>query len=81
MFGYFLLRDRSRYRARAALAAGMIVGVSFALGQEARGAHFISHDLAAAAIVWFLQLLLYHAMLAPKDASDGAPAAGTSQTA
>jgi len=39
----------------------------YSIGQEARGAHFISHDLAAAAIVWFTQLLLYVLILAPQD--------------
>jgi membrane-associated PAP2 superfamily phosphatase len=57
--GYFVLRDRSRRRARWALAAGIFTGIAFSIGQEARGAHFVSHDLAAAAIVWFVQLGLY----------------------
>lgn len=59
IFGYFLLRDTSRRRARWALAAGLLAGLSFSLGQEARGAHFISHDMTSAAIVWFVQLSLY----------------------
>jgi membrane-associated PAP2 superfamily phosphatase len=66
LFGYFLLRDSSRRRAHAALAAGLLVGLLFSLGQEARGAHFISHDLTSAAIVWFVQLGLYRTMLLPK---------------
>ena len=58
----FLLRiSRSlapRWRAgcwRRAIA----VGIAFSIGQEARGAHFLSHDLTSAAIVWFVQLGLY----------------------
>lgn len=67
VFGYFLLRGRSRRRARWALIAALVVGVIFSIGQEARGAHFLSHDLTAAAIVWFMQLALYMRMLAPED--------------
>jgi membrane-associated PAP2 superfamily phosphatase len=71
MFGYFLLRDRSRRAARLALGAGIFAGLLFSLGQEARGAHFTSHDLASAVIVWFVQLLLYRAMLAPRLSPTG----------
>lgn len=63
MFGYFLLRDASRRRARWVLAVGFLVGLLFALGQEARGAHFASHDLTSAAIVWYVQVLLYRAFV------------------
>jgi membrane-associated PAP2 superfamily phosphatase len=56
---YFLWRDRSRRRAYYALAVTIAVGVVFSIGQEARGAHFLSHDLAAAGMVWFVQLGLY----------------------
>ncbi|HYJ41882.1 MAG TPA: phosphatase PAP2 family protein [Steroidobacteraceae bacterium] len=56
---YFVFLDRSRRTAAWALAAAMAVGVAFSIGQEARGAHFLSHDLASAAIVWFVQLGLY----------------------
>lgn len=66
MFGYFLWLDRSRRKARLALAAGIAVGLAFSFGQEARGAHFVSHDLAAGAVVWFVQLLSYRAMLATR---------------
>jgi membrane-associated PAP2 superfamily phosphatase len=53
------LRDRSRRLAGWALTIALAVGVAFSIGQEARGAHFLSHDLTAAALVWFVQLLLY----------------------
>lgn len=69
LFGYFLCRDSSRRRARWALAAGILTGLAFSLGQEARGAHFLSHDLTSAAIVWYVQLLLYRLMLAPRAAA------------
>jgi membrane-associated PAP2 superfamily phosphatase len=56
---YFAFRDRSRRLARWCLATALVVGIAFSIGQEARGAHFLSHDLTSAAIVWFLQLGLY----------------------
>lgn len=67
MCGYFLWRDRSRRRARWALAVGILTGLVFSFGQEARGAHFISHDLTSAALVWFVQLALYVWLLAPAE--------------
>jgi membrane-associated PAP2 superfamily phosphatase len=72
VFGYFLLRDRRRRQARWALGGAIVIAVIFAVGQEARGAHFVSHDLTAAAIVWFTQLLLYVRMLAPKISGSSA---------
>ena len=56
---YFLWRYRSPRLARWGLATGIGVGVMFSIAQEARGAHFLSHDLVSAAIVWFFQLALY----------------------
>ena len=56
---YFVFRDRSRGLASWMLAVAITVGIAFSIGQEARGAHFISHDLTSAAIVWFVQLGLY----------------------
>jgi len=77
---YFALRDRSRRKARWALAAACVVGVVFSIGQEARGAHFLSHDLASAGIVWFLQLGLYAWLLRPalpvSQAPDSTPVGG-----
>jgi membrane-associated PAP2 superfamily phosphatase len=63
---FFALRGRCRRAARWALALGIGVGVVFAIGQQARGAHFLSHDLASAAIVWWVLLALYGWMLKPR---------------
>jgi membrane-associated PAP2 superfamily phosphatase len=57
---YFVLRNHWRW---AALMAGLAFGALFAFGQEARGAHFLSHDLTSAALVWGVQLALSRAML------------------
>jgi membrane-associated PAP2 superfamily phosphatase len=60
---YFAFRDRSRRIARWMLAIALAVGVAFSIGQEARGAHFFSHDFTSAGIVWFVQLGLYSRFL------------------
>ena len=69
---YLAWRDDEPRRARLALAIALVVGVAFSVGQEARGAHFFSHDLASAAVVWCVQLALYAWLLAPRVAVDGA---------
>lgn len=69
---YFLLRDRSRRAARWALAGGIAVGALFAFGQEARGAHFFSHDLTSAVLVWYVLLALY-AYMRPLQTEPSAP--------
>jgi membrane-associated PAP2 superfamily phosphatase len=56
---YFVLRDAARERAWIGLAIGLGFGAVFAFAQEARGAHFLSHDLTSAAIAWFTSLALY----------------------
>jgi membrane-associated PAP2 superfamily phosphatase len=62
---YFAWRGRSLHKARWALLVACCIGIAFSIGQEARGAHFLSHDLAAAAIVWMIQLALYAWLLRP----------------
>lgn len=41
------------------LIPGLIVGFTFALGQQARGAHFLSHDLWTISFCWFGSLGLF----------------------
>ena len=65
---YFLWRDQSRRKARWALSAAIAVGLLFSFAQEARGAHFLSHDLASAMLVWTLQLGLYSLLLRGRNA-------------
>lgn len=67
---YFVLRDRSRRLACRALFGACLMGIVYSIGQEARGAHFLSHDLAAAGIVWIVQLLLYVWLLRPALTSE-----------
>lgn len=41
------------------LLPGLVVGTVFALGQQARGAHFLSHDLWTLSLCWFGALGLF----------------------
>lgn len=56
---YFVLRDTQPRAAMAALIAALLTGGLFAYAQEARGAHFLSHDLTSVVVVWYVQLALY----------------------
>lgn len=60
---YFALLGRRVRRARIALAAAIVLGAVFSIGQQARGAHFLSHDLVGAGIAWFVLLSLWHRLL------------------
>jgi membrane-associated PAP2 superfamily phosphatase len=46
----------SGHRRRLALLAGLGAGALFGLGQQMRGAHLASHDLATAAVCWIVAL-------------------------
>jgi membrane-associated PAP2 superfamily phosphatase len=72
---YFLWRDRSRKLAAWGLAVGLVTGLAFAIGQEARGAHFLSHNLTSAVIVWYVQLALYAWLLKPPGPALAQPVA------
>jgi membrane-associated PAP2 superfamily phosphatase len=56
---YFVWLAQSPWFARLALAGGLGVGGIFAFGQQARGAHFLSHDLTSAILVWLVLCGLY----------------------
>jgi membrane-associated PAP2 superfamily phosphatase len=56
---YFGLRERRPRAARAALLAGLAVGTLFSFAQQARGAHFLSHDVWSAFLVWLICAALY----------------------
>ena len=51
---YFLWRDHDAQRARAWLAAVVVVGLLFGTAQLARGAHYPSHTLWSAWLCWTL---------------------------
>lgn len=56
---YFALRERSSLLARCGLTIGLLTGLTFGFAQQARGAHFVSHDVWSAFIVWVIALTLY----------------------
>jgi membrane-associated PAP2 superfamily phosphatase len=51
---YFVCRQRAPRWRWAALAAVLVLGTVFGVAQQLRGAHFVSHDLWALAICWFV---------------------------
>jgi membrane-associated PAP2 superfamily phosphatase len=53
---YFVARARRVRRPVLWLLPGLVLGSLYALGQHARGAHFLSHDLWAAAVCWLVAL-------------------------
>jgi membrane-associated PAP2 superfamily phosphatase len=56
---YFVFRERSWLAARLGLAAGLLMGLVFGIAQQTRGAHFVSHDVWSAMLVWTVSLSLY----------------------
>jgi membrane-associated PAP2 superfamily phosphatase len=56
---YFALREYHRKLAKWGLALGLATGVIFGIAQQARGAHFLSHDVWSAFLVWLILLSLY----------------------
>lgn len=58
---YYVLREYRPHLAKFGLAFGVVLGGVFGLGQELRGAHFLSHDLWSLAIAWSSASLLYYA--------------------
>lgn len=56
---YFGFRDSFPKLAKAGLIFGMVFGFAMGWGQMMRGAHFMSHNLWTAWIVWMLLLAQY----------------------
>ena len=59
---YFLLSVYRPSRRYYGLAFGLGLGALFAITQELRGAHFLSHDLFSLVICWYVAWALYHVM-------------------
>jgi membrane-associated PAP2 superfamily phosphatase len=65
---YFLfLAYCPRYR-WLGLATGLATGLAFGLAQQARGEHFLSHDLISAVICWWSAALVYTLIFRKKKA-------------
>lgn len=56
---YFTFRERHSVLAKLGLGLGVLTGLTFGLAQQARGAHFVSHDLWSAFLVWTITLSVY----------------------
>jgi membrane-associated PAP2 superfamily phosphatase len=56
---YFAFRERSWVMAKLGLALGGTVGLIFGLAQQSRGAHFASHDVWSAFLVWVICSSIY----------------------
>jgi len=63
---YLALRDDCVRLARIALGVAVLVGALFSIGQQARGAHFLSHDLTSAALSWWMLAALHARMFAAR---------------
>ena len=59
--------DRPRV-ARAGLIAALVIGTAFSAVRVVQGAHFVSHNLWAAAIDWFAATLVFTPLLMRKRA-------------
>ncbi len=69
---FFFAMIKPQWRLRG-LAAGVGIGMLFGVGQQLRGAHFLSHDIWTAAICWFVSLGLYLIFVARMARRDRAP--------
>ncbi len=58
---WFVFRERNRRWAHFGMAAGILGGLIFGIAQQSRGAHFVSHDVWSAFLVWAISLTLYTA--------------------
>lgn len=60
---YFVFRRERPRLAAAWLAGGFLYGFGLGFGRVVTGAHFVSHNLWAAAICWTVALVLYELVL------------------
>lgn len=70
---YFLRWVRPQWRV-AGLVVGFGAGLLFGIAQQLRGAHFLSHDIAAATICWICAVVLYRIARARNAPSGSGPA-------
>lgn len=59
MTGYFVYRLSNPKRAYFFLFSGFILGFAMGWAQMMRGAHFLSHNLWTAWVVWLVNVLIY----------------------
>lgn len=56
---HFVFIERHPRLARACAALAIGVGLLFGIAQQSRGAHFLSHDIWSAFLVWLICLTVY----------------------
>ena len=56
---FFVFRERSARFAKIALCVAAVAGLMFGIAQQSRGAHFVSHDIWSAFLVWMISLSIY----------------------
>ncbi len=56
---FFLAKEYKPHLQIHALLVTLLIGFSFGLAQQMRGAHFLSHDLFSLAICWISALFMY----------------------
>ena len=59
MAGYFVFRQSNQKRAYFFLFSGLILGFAMGWAQMMRGAHFLSHNLWTAWIIWLVNVIFY----------------------
>ena len=59
MAGYFVFRQSNQKRAYFFLFSGVILGFAMGWAQMMRGAHFLSHNLWTAWIIWLINVIFY----------------------
>lgn len=59
----FLARRRNKWIAYGGVTAVIVLGGLFSLAQQARGAHFLSHDLWSLMLAWVICAFLYQLIL------------------
>jgi membrane-associated PAP2 superfamily phosphatase len=75
---FFAFRQTHPRFGRLALAAALLLGVSFGVAQQLRGAHFLSHDVWSAYLAWATGLLsqrAWHSWIAFRAAPAHLPSA------
>jgi membrane-associated PAP2 superfamily phosphatase len=58
---YYLARDSVPRWRNVALGSVLLLGLVFGIGQQLRGAHFVSHDLWTLGVCWAVVTLVYAA--------------------
>ena len=64
---YFVFRRERPRLALAWLCGGFLYGFGLGFGRVVQGAHFVSHNLWAAAVCWTVALVLYEAILRRRE--------------